>query len=108
MGYVEKDCTIEHEGHKFTSGGAAVTDQWLVAYLSKDGTLTDWHGNKLGTWLVLSSWPIRSYMSSTMYSVACYVDGVRYVGRSCGIGMVVRAKRSPQQHSSAVDIRRGR
>jgi hypothetical protein len=96
--YVEQDCTVEHDGRKYESGGVVVTDQFIVAYLGKGDRLTDWHGNEIGTWTALSSWPIRSYITDRMYSVACVVNGVRYVGRSCGEGMSIRAKRSPRQN----------
>jgi hypothetical protein len=95
--YIESDCTIEHEGRKFTSGGAVVTDKFITAYLGKDGILTDWHGKEIGVYRILSSWPIRSYISNRMYSVECFVYGVRYVGRGCGVGMSINAKRSPRQ-----------
>jgi len=95
--YVEQDCTIEHEGRKFTAGGAIVSEQFITAYLGKDGVLTDWHGKQIGTYRVLSSWPIRSYLTDRMYSVECFVNGTRYVGRGCGVGMSVNAKRSSRQ-----------
>lgn len=95
--YIEKDCTIEHEGRKFTNGGAVVTDEVLIAYPGENGVLNDWHGQPLGTWRVLSSWRVRSWIGSTMYSIECRVKGVRYVGRGFGKGMSMRAKRSPKQ-----------
>lgn len=95
--YVERDCTFTHEGRTVESGGAVVTDKFIVAYLGKDGILTNWHGKQLGTYRILSSWNIRSYISNTMSSVECFVDGVRYVGRSAGLNMSIRAKRSPRQ-----------
>lgn len=95
--YVETDCTIEHEGRKFESGGAVVTDQFITAYLKKGNILTDWHGSQIGTYGVLSSWPIHSYITDRMYSVECFVNGVRYVGRGAGVGMCVNARRSPRQ-----------
>lgn len=95
--YVEQDCSIEHEGNTYTSGGAVVTEQYLIAYPGANGVLNDWHGKPLGTWRVLSSWPVRSWIGSRMYSIECYVEGVRYVGRGFGKGMSLRAKRSPRQ-----------
>jgi hypothetical protein len=95
--YIERDCAIEHEGRKFESGGAVVTEQWIVAYPGKNGVLGDWHGNPLGTWRVLSSWRVNSWIGSTMYSIEARVNGVRYVGRGFGEGMSLRAKRSPRQ-----------
>jgi len=96
--YVEHDCTISFQGQDFTSGGAIVSEQFITAYLGKSGSLTDWHGKQIGTYRILSTWRTpRSYVSSTMSSVECFVDGVRYVGRSAGLGMVINAKRSPRQ-----------
>jgi len=75
-----------------------VLEQYLVAYLAKDSVLTSWHGDKLGTYRILSTWRTpRSSVSDTMSSVECFVNGVRYVGRSAGVGMVICAKRSPRQ-----------
>lgn len=97
--YIETDCTIKHEGREFTSGGAVVTDKFMTAYLSNDsdGILTDWHGKVIGSYRILSSWRIHSWISDRMYSVECFVNGVRYVGRNCGKGMAINAKRSPRQ-----------
>lgn len=52
--YVETDCTIEHEGRKFESGGAIVADKFITAYLGKDAKLTDWHGKQIGTYNVFA------------------------------------------------------
>lgn len=95
--YIEQDCTIEHEGHKFTSGGAIVTNKFITAYLGKGSILSDWHGKQIGTYTILSSWPIHSYVTNRMYSVECFVNGVRYIGRSAGVGMSINAKRSSRQ-----------
>jgi len=95
--YVERDCTFEHAGHTFESGGAVVTEDYIVAYPKANGELGDWHGQTMGTWRVMSSWPIRSWIGSRMYSIECFVNGVRYVGRGFGVGMSLRAKRSPRQ-----------
>lgn len=95
--YIEQDCTFTHESKSFTSGGAFVTASYLIAYPQANGVLGDWHGNSIGTWRVLSSWRIRSFVSDHMYSIEARVQGVRYVGRGMGQGMILRAKRSPLQ-----------
>jgi hypothetical protein len=95
--FIEKDCTIEHEGRKFEAGGAVVTSDFLIAYPKENGVLGDWHGNAIGTWRVLSSWKIRSFYADRMYSLEARVNGVRYVGRGMGVGMSLKAKRSPLQ-----------
>lgn len=92
--YVEKDCTFHHEGRAFTMGGAVVTDARVHAYLGKDGTLTDWHGKKIGTYRITGTWKTpRSFVSSRMHQVEARVVGVLYVGRSAGEGMSFSGKR---------------
>jgi hypothetical protein len=74
-----------------------VTPDYLIAYPGKGGVLNDWHGKPLGTWRVLSSWRVHSYIGERMCSIECRVNGVRYVGRGFGEGMSLNAKRSPRQ-----------
>lgn len=101
MTYVEQDCTFEHEGRKFTAGGAVVTPDVIIAYPGKNGELKDWHGAVIGRYRMLSTWRTpRSYLSSTMSSMEVFVDGVRYVGRGAGEGMIFRGKRSTRQSRS--------
>lgn len=96
--YVETDCIFEHAGRKFESGGAVITPDYIVCYPRSDGKVCDWHGNVLGEAFVLSSWRTpRSFLAARMYSFAVYVQGVRYVGRGTGNGMILRAKRSSRQ-----------
>jgi len=48
--FVEKDCVFTHEGKDYESGGAYVLDDKALVYVRLgDKTVTDWHGNKLGT-----------------------------------------------------------
>jgi hypothetical protein len=95
MSYIEKDCTVTHKGRSFEAGGAVVTPNHIVAYLAKDGALTDWHGKPLGTYRIVATWRTpRSYVSTTMHAVHARVDGVVYKGRSAGVGMVFCGKRS--------------
>ena len=95
--YIETDCKFEHEGRTFESGGAVVTETHVIGY-PKGRVLQDWHGNAIGTCRVLSTWRTpRSFMSSTMSSYEVFVDGKRYTGRSCGDGMILRAKLSRRQ-----------
>lgn len=94
MTYVETDCTIEVEGRTFESGGAMIEDNAIVAYLGKDGVLTDWLGNALGTWRMVAMWKTpNSFVSSYMMQVEATVDGVVWTGRSVGVGMAYRGKR---------------
>lgn len=113
--YIERDCTITHEGHTFTANGALVNDAYLIAYPSDKRTgymrhtskyratfeyrLLDWHGNMIGTWWEISNRPavffnVRSPMSSTYhYMRARLTDGREYSLRGFGVGMVARGKR---------------
>lgn len=91
--YFEQDCTFTHEGRAFTAGGAAVSDDYCVGYLGKNGLLTDWHGNQIGTYRIVSTWKTpRSYVSSSMNAVHAIVNGKLYKGRSAGQGMSFRGK----------------
>lgn len=101
MVYVEKDCTFEHEGRKFESGGAVVTPDSATGYPKFDreyvgatGIMCDWHGNTLGTAKIVSRWATpRSVYSSHMYQIESTIDGVKYTGRGNGSGMVWNGKR---------------
>jgi hypothetical protein len=96
--YIERDCTFEHAGRKFTSGGAVVTPDYLVAYPGKDGILCDWHGKQIGTYRVLSSRPAvffgrRSWMGERYYFMRATVQGAQYALRGFGVGMFARGRR---------------
>jgi hypothetical protein len=92
--YIEKDCVIEHAGCKFESGGCVVTTDKIVAYLGKEGKLTTWSGQIIGTYKITSTWKTpRSAYSSTRNQVYALVDGIGYQGQSDGIGMVFMGKR---------------
>jgi len=113
MEYVEQDCTIQHEGKKFTSGGAVVTPDYIVGYVGKpigDGMgcdrcgktsrryLTDWHGKVIGTCFISSTWRTpNSFTSSVMHQIYAKVDGVDYTGRGQGEGMIFKGKRCKSQ-----------
>ncbi len=91
--YVEEDCSITYNGQKWQAGGAVISEELIIAFLGKDGALTNWRGEKIGTYRITSSWPIRSWYSSTMHQVYARVDGREYQGRSMGEGMSFRGKR---------------
>lgn len=91
--YIETNCTIEHEDRTFEAGGAVVADQFAVAYLGKDGVLTDWHGETLGTYRITATWKTpRSFVSGHMHQVVASVGGRTYTGRSAGVGMIFRGR----------------
>ena len=99
MKYFETDCTIEHEGRKFTAGGAIVTEDRLIAYPADNGQLKDWHGNVLGTYSVISSrdavfFGHRSWWGSRYYYMRARLNnGSIYSLRGFGKGMIASGKR---------------
>ena len=95
--FVEADCVLEHEGRSFESGGAVVTDGFVVAYPAAGGVLQDWHGNAIGSWRLVASWPVWSYMGSTMHQIEARVGGVVYTGRGFGVGCIYRGRRKAGQ-----------
>lgn len=104
MSYIEKDCIFEHEGRKFESGGAVVTDDYLVAYPGKNGILKDWHGAQIGTYRVISSRPAvffgyRSCWADKYYYMRAQVNGRTYSLRGFGVGMFARGRAVKQQQA---------
>lgn len=104
--WVESDCTIEHDGKTFTSGGAVITPDYAVGYAKFEsdmfegvtGDMTDWHGNRLGVARIVSRWQTpRSYVSSHMYQIEACINGVWYTGRCAGSGMIWKGKRCKRQ-----------
>lgn len=91
--YVEQDCTFETQGRKFTSGGAIVSQNYIIAYPKANGVLGNWHGEPIGTWRAVATWKTpRSFMSSTMSQIEATVDGITYTGRGAGEGMIYKGK----------------
>lgn len=76
----------------------------IIAYLGKtlgDGmgvdrhgptsrrALNDFHGNKIGTAFISSSWRVYSFMGTHMHQIYATINGVQYTGRGFGEGMSV-------------------
>lgn len=99
MDYVEKNCVFEHEGRKFESVGAVVTDDYLIGYPADNGVLKDWHGNYIGTYSVIGTrravfFGHQSWQGSTYYYMrATTNDGRFYSLRGFGKSMIARGKR---------------
>lgn len=92
--YIEPDCSIEHNGQTFTAGGAYVDDMYVTAYPSKGGILTNWHGERMGTWRSTSKWRVNSAYGTHMHQIVATLDDGRiYAGRGVGEGMSFRGKR---------------
>ena len=92
--FVERDCAFEFEGKTFEAGGAVVTAQHAIGYLSDDmREIRTWHGDRLGVARVVRSWPMRhSWVSSRQYQVEATINGRTYTGRTMGAGMLWRGR----------------
>lgn len=75
------------------------TDSLLYACPCKDGILTDWYGNRLGTWRTISSRPAvffgrHSGWHHTYYYMRATLDnGATYSLRGFGVGTIASGKR---------------
>jgi hypothetical protein len=87
-------CTITSpSGHEFTANGAYVNEEGGCAYVDvtgfgkdaeiRSGTLTDWHGNEIGTYHVTGRWYWRnnSYAGVRMASIRATIQGREYTGK---------------------------
>ena len=98
---VETGCIFKHGGHKFESGGACITPDYIVAYLGDNGQLNTWDGRPIGTYRITATWKTpRSFISFTMHQVYASISGELngiisgyYTGRSSGVGMIFKGKR---------------
>lgn len=106
---IEKDCIVEHDGHKFEAGGAVVTEDICFDYCSDFSCacirhdkeelyhwykLTNWKGDLMGKVCFTAKWRTpQSYISSHMFQALAEVNGVLYTGRTRGFGMIFRGKR---------------
>lgn len=93
--FVEQDCTFTHEGQDYTSGGAVVTDSFIIGYMSSDmSKVTTWHGEVISEHVIITAkWRTpKSYVSSVMYQVKVKFGGRWYTGRTAGGSMIVRLK----------------
>lgn len=102
--------TVTHNGMDFSSGGAYITDERLVAYLgsfdkdsSRSGHLETWQGIHIGRYSIVKSWRVHSmHGTHDMNQVSIRLtDGRRYNGRSQGPNMVVTARRLAADRRSA-------
>ena len=85
---------FEHNGQEYTALGSVIGENHMTAYLGKDGQLTMWNGDVIGTYHISSTWKTpRSFVSSTMHQVYAVVNGVTYTGRSAGEGMLFRGRK---------------
>lgn len=106
--WIETDCTIEHNGQTYESGGAAIWPEGLIAYVSpreadeRDARpwrgqrvrLETWRGELLGHAVIASVWRTpRSWITSHAFAWRASVDGVAYYGRAYwGFGGYTRGR----------------
>ena len=102
--YIETDCKVTFQGRTFESGGAMITDDFIIGYPTKDGRLLNWNGTELlGHIRITGAWPAvffgkRSWMGEHLFQIEVKtLDGVFYTGRGFGSGMLYRGKRKATQ-----------
>jgi hypothetical protein len=84
--FVERGCTISHEGKRFTAGGAIIADcrdgyaRGVVYASPKTGSVTDWHGKQLAR--ASFGRPYRGNYCK-MQSVTFDYGGAKFVGKWC-------------------------
>ena len=84
---------ITHNGKDYAARGSEVTETYAIAYPGKDGVLTTWGGEAIGTWRAVASWPTpQSWIGPRMYQIEAVINGRTYTGRGCGEGMLWRGK----------------
>lgn len=65
----------------------------IFAYLGKNGKVTTWQGDILGTFRVVSHWLMpNSAYTSRMYAVNATIGGKHFTGRGLGEGMCIALK----------------
>lgn len=98
--YIEKDCTIEHNGRTFEAGGSYIVGDVALVYVSKregeNFRCTDWHGKTLGAVLThkVGAWryPPRGIPYRMAY-VRVSMNGREWWGRyNCENGQAVRLR----------------
>jgi len=92
---------VTHNGKDYSALGSVITDSHITAYLGKDGQLQKWDGTVIGHYNIVTSWPVRSYVTAHMYQVEAWIGPRCYTGRSAGVGMVFNGKRVARQRNMA-------
>ena len=106
--YSEGQCTVEYEGREFSSNGAEVTDNYLLAYgkfkkeiLGEKGEITNWKGDKLGDAWIVGKWRTpNGFISSYQYQYDVLINGIWFTARGLGSGMLCRGRRKKIQTRS--------
>jgi hypothetical protein len=98
--YIEENCIFEFEGKSFEAGGAYLTPDYAIGYMSSDmKEVRTWHGEFMGYAKITSFWrlPLTAWISDKMYQVQATINGIKYTGRTCGGCMIVRLRRMKRQ-----------
>lgn len=92
--FIEKDCTFELEGRTFESGGAVVTENYVIGYMSSDmKRIQTWRREHITDNVkITSSWRVRSFISDKQYQIRALINGRWFTGRTAGGGMIIRLK----------------
>ena len=98
MNINETECTFTHEGKSWTNRGAYVDDNFALVYLQENPRrVTDWRGNVIGKFWVISEWYRHNQYGEryTMRAVRIQLDGGNvYHGRyGSDWSQLVRARR---------------
>jgi hypothetical protein len=94
MEAIERNCTVVHQGRRFSAGGARVSSTAIVAYPAAGGVLNDWHGRPIGRWSKVANWLVGSRwgLPTVVMQIRAVVDGITYTGRGQGPGMIFRGR----------------
>ncbi len=94
----ETECVITApNGTKHEAGGAFIDGDRLLAYAGPNETLTDWHGNPIGSLRWRSKHRVYGSAWGTDYHYGrAIVGGIVYSVHGWGTGMLVRGKRTNQ------------
>lgn len=66
--------------------------------------LTDWHGNRIGTCVMATSWRVNSYVGSRMYQIYAWSNGKEYTGRGFGESMAVVLRETARSRKAVKGI----
>lgn len=89
--------TVTHDGREFAALGSVIDEtRGVIVGYPKGDKLQSWDGKDIpGVVLrVTSSWPVQSYLGSTMYAYSATYKGRRYHGRGFGDGMSLSLRAS--------------
>jgi hypothetical protein len=91
---IEKNCCMTYEKKKFCSGGAYISEPYIIAYLSNDGKrITNWDGSEI---LAYETAILKLSERLTTYGKGYYIrfiyKGKIYSGFCIGEGGIIHAR----------------